>query len=448
MTPSEKDLWILRRDMLRSLNLDAICAEVNKRRLAWMITQAACPLPEQKRKWTRFLADYESGRGVRLPSDECAGPARMRRVLLLLHRLIAARNGITVSIDQLAKESGETRQTLRRAVRDCRRAGLIDEPYAGNPQHQSGSGANYYELPWLVIEQLAANPGIQLSIQVCDDVPGVNEEDRSGRPSGRNDGCGPPPTVGGGLPIMGGPPSHSGDPPLPQWEAPPPTAPPILLVRTARGGARAHTRPLPLFSENITNPPPSSVEGTGEEEERIFSLPEWKQVERRLKRYPVAMVRRAQFGALKNGWRADQVLKLLDQCEAATIDGIRAYGGGVLVTHLELCDAGLPMRAKPATEYLKARERRAGREQAVLQTAMAHREADQRQRLAVRNTELEERYGPRLDAMSHQAVVDLARAALPQLAFQWFRKNGSVVTAFQRSDFLRALERRDREGGL
>jgi hypothetical protein len=366
--------WLKRLELLKSLDLGTLAAELNARR---------GPVKRDKR----------------------AAAGRMRRALVAIHEIVRNDRSWVVSMEVIAREMGASENTARRAVLDLEEACLVEVVRRQRARRRGGQGPSEYRLVWPNLLDLAATQGVQRGLFEGGDAPaepGVRDVSEEARPedlSGRRDEgqrCGGAPSQSGGAPShCDRAPSHCDRAPSHCDRAP-------SHCGSALSSARA---PAPLSNPSF-HPPP--LPDGGED----FSLA-WKTVRKELAAYGVATHRQAAAFAGDRGWSPEQIRELLAQCLRQTIDGVRAYGPGAVHRHLMTGEPGTPMRLAPSDAYNRAKRDRE-RQQAERRARERARQSEDhrsRKRDGEYENPLEAEWGAVLDRAGPEEIAALFEAA-------------------------------------
>lgn len=422
--------WNQRLELLRSIHLDGVAAEVNLKRLRDYQARLSCPTEQDRENLRRLVALYESGQLTDLPGYHRADGPRMRKILIALHTLIGEAREAALSYTQIASAAKLSKKSAQRGLDDLRAASLVNSTHRARPRWQGGQGPSAYFIVWSTLRDLASVQGLQRAFVFEAHQPVTAESSLPDHPSGRVDEADAvsqerEPRFRRSSPSRGHPRGHSGharshsDHPR---------------VATHAGAPARALPPSPkekeddfFESKDSKNPPPPSFPPA-------FRA-RWPDVVTRLAAYGIATATAAARVASKGGWSIDQVMSLLDRCESMIVDGIQAFGPGLICRHLELTPPGTPIAVAPREVYVRAKRDHALRLQAERE-AQAAKPAEA-QSTAVVTCEEEWAALPAEVRAELIAAVSQLRGMLFQNLLRRLGENSGVVAAACMAEYRR-----------
>lgn len=434
-----------REEVLQSLRLGTVAAEINAQRLGDLKATLAGRLTPKERKKRRRLLDLErDGRLTELPSDMQANAARMQRTLLALYRLLVRKGfGASIPIKAIAAEMGANVSTARRGVLDLEAGFLIAVDRRPRARCEGGQGPSGYRPVWSNLRDLAFTQGLQgqlfhqLHVRDAKDsvsprrgsaVPvtvdeGSQPDELSGREPSRTWASVTAPQRGtaggqpGGLPGRkpqagdAGPcekaPTHGEIPRSHCDSAPSHSEIPPTHSEWPRAHAPARSLSPLLLREDLSSSPSPSSKKEKKNESYL-----WREIRDRLWSIDVQDAGRACQVARDAGWTAEQAAELLDACERERIAGVLPWRPGAV--YWQLCNGrpGSSIDLPRQEDWIRARRDAdlAARRRKAEQQQAAEREAAQR-RSSQRN-ELEEAWGELLDSLDPGQLDQLIETTL------------------------------------
>jgi len=417
----------LRRQVIRSLSLRTIAAEVNRQRLDVLREKIRTASSAQRKKMRRLTRLYATGRLETvddLPSDLRADARRMQRTLTALHLAMGDAFVVTRSVAVMAESAGMTAETLRRGILDLEQGRLLLVRRRDRPRRSGGQGVSEYRLVLATLRDLAWSQGLQGELFDCG-RPGQGHDDsvaesfgNSSVPSGQNHPSGAS-VAGGRAPTHGGrAPTHGGRAPTHGGRA----------LRPRAGTSLAES-----FSptSSSSSSPPEESQPAQREKETTEEFELLTAVSRRLKMYGVAdhhdLVMHQDPEA---GWSADQMCDFVDDLERETIDGVAKWSPGAVWWQLKRGAPGSRITLPPTDAWLRARR---DRDRRLERDCEARRAAEQRPQREAEETawrQREERLGPILDSLSPDDLRRLAE-----------QTNNSFLVAGGRQKWLTTFRR-------
>lgn len=406
--------------VIQSIELVSVAAEVNARRLRDLRARLDGPLDDrQRKKMSRVLARHQAGTLHELPSDLAANADRMRQVLIAIFRKLGARPTWSFKVLQLAEEFGLKESTVRRGILDLEAACLVEVTRKTN-QWKGGKTASNYRLVWPNLRDLAASQGVQGRLfdpERGADGPVRAEGFRPVEPVGRDPGERNTTSHGEEQSTHRGRSTSHHDRSITHGgEA------------TSHGGRSPHARPRTHASSFFSFPhsPQSSPPSKREEEvgpclirtdgrrkaSEPCDRPEWGRVRSRLVHLLAAWPKAINVAA-ERGWSPDQAERLVETFEGKTVGEVRAWSVGILYWQLTNGLPGSSINLPPCEAYVRAaRDARLDSER-KLAAQSASRQTETRTAAAAELDQLDERFGPTLDALSGEPLEQLVRSAIP-----------------------------------
>ena len=377
--PKKKTPWQHRCDLIQSISFKRVAREVDAKRMK------------------------ETGQP--LEPDQRANGARMKRLLVALHRRLGNHAEGVVPMERLASDTGYEIRTARRGISDLEDAFLIDpDRERERPRRYGGQGPSLYKIVWSTVNDLARTQGLQPTLfdddRACDSQP-----DQSAPAAARHSR--PPSSPDASAVFSAGS--------IDQDEAvasppPPPVSTPGLFGRALGQVGRAlgqvgralgqvgrapgqksepNAHAGASFTSKNTSSPPSPPEQpipcpapftqaadplpAESKEKKNFSGsdgdlgPDAGELVARLDRYGVYYSRRALSRAQARGWTCGQIAELLGRCEAHVIVvaagpgetmAVYAWPPALVQCHLSTTPPGAPIQVEPHEAFVRARRDR------------------------------------------------------------------------------------------
>lgn len=362
METRRSESWKQRLKLLQSIHLDGIAAEINRARLRDYQSRLSCPTDEDRKNLRRLLALYDGGQLLDLPGDLRADGPRMRSVLIGLHLLIGDSREAVLSYKQISVASGMSYSSVRRGLDDLRDGMLVSSRTRERARWQGGEGPSAYFVVWSTLQDLSSDQGLQLGLAFEASQPVTAESDRPDIPSGRVEEAGPDPQeCGPAFRLKRVAPQSREHPPAHREQAPAHREHPPAHSRE-RAGARFSPSPKEKEGDSFFEPPRQRIPPPPSFPSAVRAR--WLEIVARLAAYGLATANETARTAERRGWSIEQVHALLDFCEGMTVDGIRAFGPGLIHFYIETALPGTPVAAAPREEYIRAKRDRAIRLQA------------------------------------------------------------------------------------